>query len=106
MNLIVYTCPTCKRKSNALVCPKCVFAPRTMVRCTRCLGTGVRTEKRRPSKRNPTGNQGFYARNCPGCGGRGEREPVTRKKATSEQPRPCRICDRHHDYSLDTAKGK
>ena len=47
----------------------------------RCLGTGVRTEKRRPSKRNPTGNQGFYARNCPGCGGRGEREPVTRKKA-------------------------
>lgn len=42
--------------------------------CSRCFGRGYIPEQRRPSARNPHGN-GFYARTCPGCAGRGERIP-------------------------------
>lgn len=41
-----------------------------MPQCSRCFGRGFLAETRKPSKRNPNG-LGFYARNCPRCGGVG-----------------------------------
>lgn len=48
-----------------------------LVQCSRCFGRGYQPEYR------PNG--GFYARTCPGCGGRGEREPT--KRDIAEQRR-------------------
>lgn len=54
--------------------------PNEMIQCPRCCGRGYLPEYRKPSKLNPNG-LGFYARNCPRCGGSGQCEARKARKA-------------------------